>query len=266
MKKVLCIFITLIIFSCKEESNKPKAKNQRESVLMKNDTSVSNTAQSTDTTKNDEKIINIGSFENLPKLKFDTISEGEYLKHSTIEVWKKTKVKKNGNYFYLKTQKQNHKLKIYKNYGGVESWNGSEYLGFCSNLDCYAITNNSTSEYLGFGALMLINNRTDFKYNIKSFGDGSVELPMPSKNTKYLIYYYNSLYENKNCDIGILKVNTKSDPQHFLKEFASYHSNDFVIEEIKWIGDDIIYLKGCEEIHEEGKLIKMYKYFKTALE
>ncbi|TRX38021.1 hypothetical protein FNW52_03725 [Flavobacterium sp. ZT3R18] len=266
MKKVLCILITFSMLSCKEKSNKPKAKNQRESVLMKNDTSESNIAQSADTIRNDNKIINIGSFDNLPKLKFDTISENEYLKYSTIEVWKKTKVKKIGNYFYLKTQKQNHKLKIYKDYGGVESWNGSEFLGFCSNLDCYAITNNSTSEYSGFGELMLLNNQTDFKYNINSFGDGSVELPIPSKNTEFLIYYYNSPYENKNCDIGILKVSTKSDPQHFLREFASYHSNDFAIEEIKWVGDYIIYLKGSEEIHEEGKLIKMYKYFKTKLE
>jgi hypothetical protein len=254
------------MLSCKEKSNKQETKNQRESVLMKNDTSASNIVQSTDTIRNDDKIINIGSFENLPKLKFDTISENEYLKYSTTVVWKKIKIKKIGDYFYLKTQKQNHKLKIYKDYGGVESWNGSEFLGFCSNLDCYAISNNSTSEYLGFGELMLLNYKTDFKYNINSFGDGSVELPIPSKNTKFLIYYYNSPFENKNCDIGILKVNAKSDPQHFLREFASYHSNDFVIEGIKWIGDDTIYLKGCEEIHEEGKLIKIYKYYKTKLE
>lgn len=94
------------------------------------------------------------------------------------------------------------------------------------------ITENSNSENLGFGQLFLLDSLNDYRYNIISFGDGSVELPIPSINNNYLVYFYNSVYEHKNCNIGVLKTNKKSNPKNYLNEYASYNSTDFAIEKI----------------------------------
>jgi hypothetical protein len=151
------------------------------------------------------------------------------------------------------------------NYGGEESWNGNEFLGYYPASKLFAITENSTSESLSFGQLFLLDSLNDYKYNIISFGDGSVELPIPSINNKYFVYFYNSVYEHKNCDIGILKINGKSAPKEYLNEYASYNSTDFAIEKIVWKSDNIFFVKGYEEIYENDNWVKKYKYYKTEL-
>lgn len=216
--------------------------------------------------RNSAKNINIGyydRYEKLPKLKFDTASEKEFLKQKSGTFITKPKPNQKGNYFFIKTAHQQHKFKIYKDYGEKDGWSGSEFMGHYPVLNLYAIINNSTSENLGFAELMLLDNATDYTYNIISFGDGSVELPIPSPNNKYLVYFYNAVYQHKNSDIGVLKVNGKNVPATFLKEYSSYHSDDFAIEKIIWLNDNSFIVKGYEEVYKNGKWIKIYKFYKT---
>jgi hypothetical protein len=212
------------------------------------------------------KHISVGlteKYEKLPKLKFVAISKTEFEKHQSDSFLEKPKMEKKGNYFFVTTQIQKHKFKKYKDWGGEESWSGTEFLGYYPKLKLYAMTSNSTSESLGFGDLFLLDKTNDYKYSIVSFGDGSVELPIPSKNNTYLVYFYNSVYEHKNCDIGVLKVNDKKIPARFFTEHTSYHSDDFAVEKIIWVSDNSFLVKGYEEIHENGNWIKKFNYYKT---
>ena len=169
------------------------------------------------------------------------------------------KFKQNKNYFYIKTKTKNYKFKKDKNNSG----NGSEFLGYYPKLKLFALTNNSTTEGLGFGELMLIDGETDYKYRIISIGDASVEKPIPSMNNKYLVYYYNNVYEHKNSFIGVLKVNEKSNPKQFLQEYQSFQSDYFAIEKIIWKDDNIFIVKGFEEKYINQKWIKEYSYYQT---
>lgn len=218
--------------------------------------------------KHSPKIVSVGyydRYEKLPKLRFDIITENEFAKYKiNIRKIQAVKTNRKGDYFFIKTKHQTHRFKIYKDYGGTESWSGSEFLGYYPTLKLYAITSNSTAEHLGFGSLMLLDSLTDYTYNIISFGDESVQLPVPSPNNKYLVYFSNAMYQHKNTDIGILKINNKSKPTTYLKEYASYHSNDFAIETIIWINDNSFMVKGYEEIYVKEKWIKKYKYYKTS--
>ena len=204
-------------------------------------------------------------YDKLPKLTFETITENEFLSLAPKTYIQTIKPDQNKDFFYIQTDLNKHKFKKYKDYGGKESWSGNEFVGYYPDLKLFAITDNSTAENLGFGQLFLLDSVTDYQYNIISFGDGNVALPIPSLNNKYFVYYYNSVYEHKNCDIGVLKINGKSNPQNYLSEYASYRSNDFAIEQIIWKSDNCFYVKGYEEIYENDNWIKKYKYYKTDL-
>lgn len=215
------------------------------------------------------KKVDIGYYDNyekLPKLTFETITEQEFLSAKQATYFKSSKREQNEDFFYVQTALQKHKFKNYRNYGGEESWNGFEYLGYYPKLNLFAIKENSTSESLGFGQLFLLDSLNNYNYNIISFGDGSVELPIPSVNNKYLVYFHNSVYEHKNCDIGLLKINDKSNPKSYLTEYASFNSKEFATEKIVWKTDNIFFVKGYEEVYENEKWVKKYKYYKTAFE
>lgn len=201
----------------------------------------------------------VETYEKLPKLAFNKITETEFNSYTTENFLITPKFKQNKNYFYIKTKTKNYKFKKDKNNSG----NGSEFLGYYPKLKLFALTNNSTTEGLGFGELMLIDGETDYKYRIISIGDASVEKPIPSMNNKYLVYYYNNVYEHKNSFIGVLKVNEKSNPKQFLQEYQSFQSDYFAIEKIIWKDDNIFIVKGFEEKYINQKWIKEYSYYQT---
>ena len=202
-------------------------------------------------------------FDMLPKLVFDSISETEFgtLQEQTFISKIKTE-QKEGN-FFIKTNAAKHKFEQYRDYGGNKSWNGYELLGYYTKLKLFAINQQTTSEGIAFGQLFLLDSVTDQAYNIVSFGDGSVALPIPSPGNKYLVYYYNAVYQHKNADIGILKINNRAYPKTFLKEYASFNSTSFAIEQIVWKSDNCFYVKGYEEVYIKDKWIKQYKYYQT---
>ena len=262
MKSILFLIFTISTLSCKEN----KLANIENS--MKTDSihqTVSN-SEKLELKKDSAKKVDVGfydRFEKLPKLSFENISEKEFLSVTETKYIDTSKPKHNSDFFFVQTAVKKHQFKKYRDYGGEESWSGFEYLGYYPDLKLFAITDNSTAESLGFGQLFFLDSTNDYEYNIVSFGDGSVELPIPSVNNKYFVYSYNSVYEHKNCDIGILKINDKSNPKNFLTEYASYNSKDFAIEKIVWKTDNSFMVKGYEEVYENEKWVKKYQYYKT---
>lgn len=261
MKQILLSFIFLSFISCiKQKKNDANIK-----TASKTEITSENKASKTEKTVLDTtKKIDIGyadKYEKLPILAVDTITETEFNQLKSFASLEKVKTEKNGNFFYIQTEHTKHQFKKYKDYGGEESWSGYDLLGYYTNLKLFAITNSSTSESLGFGELFLLDDTNDYQYNIVSFGDRRVELPIPSVNNKYLVYYYNSAYESQNCDIGILKINDKKNPKTYLTETATYHSDEFKIEKIIWKTDHVFYIKGYKEVDRQ----KLYSYHKLAI-
>lgn len=264
MKITGFIFLSILTVSCGGKSFKQSGKsNPADSTLA---TEIDTDQPSLPGEKGKQKQVVLGyseQFEKLPKLVFDTISESEFNQLQTKKYLTQLKPEQRGNYFFVQTAAQKHRFKKYADYGGEASWSGNELMGYYPALKLYALTENSTSENLGFGELFLLDSLTDYQYTIVSFGDGSVQLPIPSVQNKYLVYYYNAMYDHKDADIGILKINSKGQPEKYLTEYASYHSTDFAVEKIVWKSDHCFYVKGYEEVYENEKWVKKYKYYRT---
>lgn len=262
MNKILFLALTILTISCNDNKSTKNVITQKTDTISKTNLNFEKPQLKIDSSKK----VDIGyydTYEKLPKLNFETITEKEFLSLEQKKYIQTLKPEQNKDFFYVQTALNRHKFKKYKDYGGKESWSGFEYLGYYPTTKLFAITESSTSESLGFGQLFLLDRLNDYEYNIISFGDGAVELPIPSITNKYFVYFYNSDYEHKNCDIGILKINDKSNPKNYLSEYASYNSDEFAIEKIVWKTDNIFFVKGYEEVYEDEKWIKKYNYYKT---
>ena len=260
MTRILFLILTIVATSFHY------GKSQKADIVAKNKPSTQNKIGNKKIKRDTAKTVNIGfadKYEKLPKLTFKSITQKEFLSVGQKSYIKNLKVEENKNFFHVQTAYEKHKFKKYKDDGGSKGWNGFEFLGYYPTTKLFAIAENSTSESVGFGELFLLNSLTNYSYNIISFGDARVELPIPSPNNKYFVYFYNASYQHKNCDIGVLKISDIADPKTYLREYASYQSKDFATEEIVWKSDNIFFLKGYEEIYENGKWIKKYKYYMT---
>jgi hypothetical protein len=205
------------------------------------------------------------TYEKLPKLVFSKITQAEYETYKAEFLFSENTAEPDGNFLYVKTDVKKHKFKKYKDYGAQKSYAGTELLGYYTALNMYAISESSTAEGLGFSELVLLDKKTDYFYHLISIGDGRVQLPIPSKNHKYLVYFDNAAYQPKSSDICVLKVGDKANPKTYLQEYASYHSDAFAIEDIIWVDDNSLVVKGYEKVQDEGWK-KEYQFYKTVLE
>lgn len=260
--KKLIFCIVLLLSSCNQshETKKQKEIDQAPTKELPETHS--------DSIRSKGKTITIGYYDNyekLPKLVFDSISESEFNKLKAAKFLRKLKPEQRGNEFCIETAIRTHTFKKYADYGEPENWDGYELLGYYPALKLFALTKNSTADHLGFGELFLLDSTTDYQYTIVSIGDGSVETPIPSPNNKYFVYYYNHIYEHKDSEIRILKINTKTNPGKYLTDYASYSSNYFAVEQIIWKSDQCFYVKGYKEIYDEssGQWIKEFSYYRT---
>lgn len=261
MKIIFSIILAIILLSCNQPHETKKLK-QTDQAPKKEFTETHSDSIKPKKGKN----ILVGYYDNyekLPKLLFDSISEAEFNQLKTTKFLSKPKTKQKGNEFYIETAIRTHTFKKYKDYGEPKNWCGYELLGYYPALKLFALTENSTAEHMGFGELFLLDSTTDYQYTIVSIGDGSVETPIPSPNNKYFVYYDNTMYEHKDSEIRILKINTKTNPEKYLIEYASYSSNYFAVEQIIWKSDQCFYVKGYEEIYDGSEWIKEYKYYST---
>ncbi|MDF3028762.1 MAG: hypothetical protein K0S23_3069 [Fluviicola sp.] len=214
---LLTISTIVLLTSCKQQEDKEVEKPDQIIRTPKKEL----TRTPSDSIKSKGKTITVGyynNYEKVPELVFDSISEAEFNRLKAPKHLVKIKANQKGNDFFIQTAIRKHFFPKYKDYGEPESWSGYELTGFYPQLKLFALTENSTSEHLGFGELFLLDSITDYRYVLSSFGDGSVEPPIPSINGKYLVYYYNGVYENGVADIGVLKVNDKTKPDSYLKE------------------------------------------------
>ncbi|WP_158976917.1 SH3 domain-containing protein [Cellulophaga sp. L1A9] len=210
----------------------------------------------------------IDKYNNLPKLEFEEITEDEFNKTFSIKPVEIKKIEKNDSHFTIKTKNQSFTFKIYKDYKENGGWSGSEYKGYYPEFGFYAVQNNFTSDYLGFGQLILIDSITDNIYDIISIGDGAVEKPISSPKNDYLIYYYNFIYGgDESCFIGLIKINEQKReiPKMYLTEYKSFNSKKWKIEEIKWSDNYTCIIKGYTKTYENEKWVKHFKYYETKI-
>lgn len=262
LKTSILFLLSILFFSCNQEPNKETEKPKQTDPAPKKE--IKDTLSGL--VKPTGKTITIGyydSYKKLPKLVFDSISEVEFNELKTRTSLSKIKPKQKRNEFYIETAIRTHTFKKYKNYGEPENWSGYELKGYYPRLKLFALTENSTAEHLGFGELFLLDSITDYRYNISSIGDGSVEIPVPSPDNKYFVYYYNHIYEHKDSEIRVLKINSKTNPEKYLSEYASYSSNHFAVEQIIWKSNHCFYVKGYEEEYDGSEWVKKYTYYKT---
>jgi hypothetical protein len=263
---IICAVLLLTVLSCNQNSVKESNKLKRSDPTPQKETQKAS-ADSIKPKKGKKVLVGYhDNYENLPQLVFDSISESEFNKLKAAKFLRKLKPEQKGNEFYVETAFRKYTFKKYKDYGEPENWNGYDLVGYYPNLKLYALTKNSTADHLGFGELFLLDSTTDYQYVISSIGDGSVETPIPSTNNKFFVYYDNTMYEQQNSDICILKINDKAKPAHYLSEYAHFHSNEFAVEQIIWKSDQCFYVKGYKEIYDEssGQWIKEFSYYRTS--
>ncbi|PYF74803.1 hypothetical protein [Pedobacter nutrimenti] len=216
---------------------------------------------------NDNQII-IGyadQYEVLPKLKFTKATSRQYDQLVQKNSWTKPKLKLLKGYFSIRTREGKQRFKQYSDGGAGKGWNGYELLGYSSLLNLYALTANSTAEGIGFATLFLLDAKNGFRYHIASFGDWHVSLPQPSPKQRFVVYYSNTEYKHKNSDLGVLSFNPKAGKGKIFSLFASLHSDEFAIAQIRWANDTTLYVKGYQEIYEHQKWVKKYGYYKVEI-
>lgn len=204
------------------------------------------------------------TYEKLPKLAFTSSTLAEYDRCPDRTYIVKPKLKASKTHHVINTKGKQFNLKKYKNYGN-EGFSGYELLGYYPQLKMYAVTDNLTSEHLGFGTFVLIDSLTHYQYAIVSIGDGAVETPVPSVKGKHLIYFYNWPYEDNSCFIGLLKVNDRKNPIKMLIEKASFDTKEWAVEAIKWLNDDTFFIKAFKVKAQQRHGTRLYQYLKCSL-
>ncbi|MGV3460309.1 MAG: hypothetical protein ACO1N9_07640 [Flavobacterium sp.] len=203
-------------------------------------------------------------FKNLPELQFFPSTEIEFSKYITAKKADLTMLD-SLPIFEIPTVKKHFTYRPYKDYGGEDGWKGIEVNNYYPEIKMYAVTNNWTSDDFGFSELILIDSITSKIYKVASFGDGAVSPPIISPDSKFMAYYDNTMFEQKGCTIGILKINSKKSPAKYLEEYRFYETEEFAIEEIRWINDTSFIVKGYEEVYENETWVKKNSYYKTSL-
>lgn len=259
----LLILFFIPLFSCKNitenrnnKTDKPNTNEQKE--VNNEDSSKLNTPSIS--------IGNISRYDSLPKLSFEKIDETTYLHYKSQQKSPLVvpKLRESDSFFYITTKFKKWAFKKATLHSGdIDGENWDTFIGYYPALKMYAITHNSVSEHLGFGNLSLIDSLTSVQYNLISIGDGAVVAAIPSPNNQFLVYYDNAIYEDNNSFICLLKINSGQNTQNFLKEHASYRSNDWAIEDLVWMNDTSFVLKVYEERSENNVKIKHFSYFQS---
>ena len=93
----------------------------------------------------------------------------------------------------------------------------------------------------------------------------AVETPVPSVNSKYLLYFYNEVYNANNCTIAILKVNHRKVPSKLLTEYQYFKTDKWTVDQIQWIDDQSFLVKALVSKMENSQRSKHFEYYKAKL-
>ncbi|MGV0964670.1 hypothetical protein [Empedobacter falsenii] len=243
MKQLILILLLSISFaSCQEKST--KENNESTSKILINVEKL--------------KKASVGfqdKYDSLPKLEINQIGKDKYLTFNRHEsVVTKSSIKEDKKYYYLGIDNETFQFRK-EEQSNKQSRDGQfwyDYIGFYPSINMYAFSSNSVNESSGFSDFELINKKNGKIYQIVSPGDDRIENPILSVHNNYLAYYHNNAYEN-GCFIGILTIDTKGN----FKEYRSFQSDNFKINEIKWNNENSILLK----ISSDND--KTFDYYKT---
>ncbi|MGB0431231.1 MAG: hypothetical protein ACPGLV_12215 [Bacteroidia bacterium] len=201
----------------------------------------------------------IDSYDTLARLVFEKSSEMEFNDAPPIQKRKLPPLNSTESHLYFTTAKEVIKLEKYN------AEKGALLTDFSSNKGWYVFTSHSSTEGLGFGWLFIVDSLTSLKYGIVSITDWSVKTPSLSADGNYLVYYDNYTYQHKNCFIGVIKVDEseRENKNKYLVPYKSYPSNNWAIEELRWIDSANFVIKGYEERYKNGEWQKQYTYVKS---
>lgn len=206
----------------------------------------------------------VENYEKQPKIKFTKSSKAEYEQCKKSSEPVKLKIKESKTNFILTTKAKSFKLK--KTNSEENNFDGYEYIGYYKKLKMYAFTENTMSDNLGFGTFALLDSVNANYYNIISIGDGAIETPIQSPNGKYLVYYYNRLYDGDSSFIGLLEVNRNGKPSQVFKEKQSYDTEHFAVEGIKWLNDKTLIVKAYHTVKKDGNRETIIQYYKASIQ
>jgi hypothetical protein len=266
MKPFSYLFLFFILlFSCKNtienKNNKtPKSNTNEQKEINNEDFSQVNSSSIS--------VGNVTRYDSLPKLSFEKITETTYLHYKNQQKTQLVvpKLPESDSFFYVITKFKKWAFKKATLHAGdIDGENWEAFIGYYPALKMYAITHNSVSEHLGFGNLSLIDSLTSVEYSLISIGDGAVVAPIPSPNNQFLVYYDNAIYDDNNSFICVLKINSGQNTPDFLKEYMSYHSKDWAIEDVVWMNDRSFVLKVYEERYENNVNVKHFSYYQSLL-
>ncbi|MEN7548805.1 hypothetical protein AAG747_12865 [Rapidithrix thailandica] len=205
-------------------------------------------------------------YEALPTMEFTDATKAEFDQAKPAVKSKLPEVELTESHFFIKTKGDKIKFENYHYDATAEGHRGSEFVGYYPESSMYVVIHYFTSESLGFGQLVMVDSLTNNQYEIISIGDGAVELPISSPGNDFLVYYYNYMYEQKECFMGVIKVDesNKNHPQKYLTEYSSYPSTDWAVEEIRWADNDTLIIKVYEKEFEKEEWVKKYWYVKSS--
>jgi len=206
----------------------------------------------------------VENYEKQPKIKFTKSSKAEYEQCKKSSEPVKLKIKESKADFTLSTKVKSFKLK--KTNNEENDFDGYEYIGYYKKLKMWAFTENTMSDNLGIGTFALLDSLNANYYNIISIGDGAIETPIPSPNGKYLVYYYNRLYDGDSSFIGMLQANKGLKASQVFKEKLSFDTERFAVEGIRWLNDKTLIVKAYHTVKKDGKREEIIQYYKANIQ
>lgn len=206
-------------------------------------------------------------FDKLPKLNLLKSTQAKYDSIPVKNMLTQPKLFGDGANLSIQTKKGMLNLKKYREkVNSAEGFKGYQYAGYYPSLQMHALFSHHTAEHIGFSDLILIDDLNAKKYAIASVGDDAVQLPIPSPNGKYLVYFYNWMYQKNSSFIGVLKIGSRNHPQTLLTEKASYETKKWAVEGIKWLNDRSFIVKTSAEDKNGQAKVKQYTYYLAQLQ
>lgn len=215
--------------------------------------------------KNEVSVGYIETYEKLPKISFEQTTAAEYERYEPGRTLVKPKLKESRSSFQIITKGKPYWLKKYDPQVSGDGFRGFEFFGYYPKLKMYVLTSNTTAEHMGFSDLILVDSLSNYRYTIVSIGDAAIETPVPSVNSKYLLYFYNQVYTPNNCTIAVLKVNDRKVPSKLFKEHQYFETNKWTVDQVRWIDDQSFLVKAVVSTVVNSERSKHFEYYKARL-
>lgn len=205
-------------------------------------------------------------YDELPKLIQDTIKESEFVAAYHPPAIDSVVRDSDKEHFYITTSLGRKAYLKYDDRNDGKSWFGYVYVGYYGVVGLYAVISNSTStDFLEFGTMELVNSKTGMTYRLLSLvGDSAVDTPILSPDKNYFVYFQNADFETNDSEICILKIDPARSLKKYLQPVASYRSNQFLVDKICWGKNGDIYIKVYTQnyINDSEQWIRTYKFFR----